>query len=115
MKDSWNRISLLSLSLVLWIASSAASGHDHTRKTFFKSQQRRLARAQQLQSAAAKETCQLKLELVDAKSGRPLAGLLRVTDLSRNEAIHLPDLIQREQDWYAIAAGGQVKLPQQRL
>ena len=93
MKDSWNRISLLSLSLVLWIASSAASGHDHTRKTFFKSQQRRLARAQQLQSAAAKETCQLKLELVDAKSGRPLAGLLRVTDLSRNEAIHLLSLI----------------------
>ena len=115
MKDSWDRISLLSLLLVLWIVSSTAIGHDHTRKTFFKSQQRRLARAEQLQVAAAKATCQVKLELVDAKSGRPLAGLVRVTDLSRNEAIHLPDLIQREQDWYAIAAGGQVKLPQQRL
>ena len=106
MKDSWDRTSLLSHSLVLWMASSVAIGHDQTRKTFFKAQQRRLARAQQLQSAAAEATCQVKLELVDADSGRPLAGLVRVTNLGRNEAIDLPELIQREQDWYAIAAGG---------
>ena len=115
MTDTWNRNSLLGFLLAFWLASSVTIGHDHTRKTFFKSQQRRLARAQQLQTADAEVTCQVKLELVDAKSGRPLAGLLRVTDLGRNEAIHLPDLIQREQDWYAIAVGEQVKLPQQRL
>ena len=115
MTDTWNRNSLLGFLLVFWLASSVTIGHDHTRKTFFKSQQRRLARAQQLQAADAEVTCQVKLELVDAESGRPLAGLLRVTDLGRNEAIHLPDLIQREQDWYAIAVGEQVKLPQQRL
>ena len=115
MKDSWNRIALLSLVVVLGIAWLPAIAHDQTRKSFFKSQQRRLARAQQLQASAAEATCQVKIQLVDADSGRSLAGLLRVTDLSRNEAIHLPELIQREQDWYAIAAGGQIKLPRKRL
>jgi hypothetical protein len=115
MKDSWNRIALLSLVLVLGIAWLPAMAHDQTRKSFFKSQQRRLARAQQLQATAAEATCQVKIQLVDADSGRSLAGLLRVTDLSRNEALHLPELIQREQDWYATAANGLVKLPQKRL
>jgi len=115
MTDTWNRYFGLSCLLVFCLASSVTIGHDHTRKTFFRSQQRRLARALQLQTTDAEATCQVKVELVDAESGRPLAGLLRVTDPGRNEALHLSDLIQREQDWYAIAVGGQVNLPRQRL
>ena len=116
MKDSWDRIGLLSLVVLLATACLPAIAHDHTRKSFFKSQQRRLARAHALQTSPSKEaTCKLKVQLVDADSGRPLAGLLRVTDLSRDQVIHLPELIQREGDWYATDAESLIKVPQVRL
>ena len=91
MRDSWDFRCVLGLVLALSVTCLPANAHDQTRKLFLKSQQRRQARAHLLESArTVAESCQLQLEIVDAVPGRPLSGLVRLTDLGRKQAIHLP-------------------------
>ena len=116
MTDSWDFKRVLGLALAASLVCLSARAHDQTRKLFLKSQQRRQARAHLLEtSRTAAGSCQLQLEIVDAMTGRPLAGLVRLTDLGRQQAIHLPELIQREKDWYAADAKSSIKVPRTRL
>ncbi|MCP4814413.1 MAG: CehA/McbA family metallohydrolase [Planctomycetaceae bacterium] len=116
MRDSWDFRCVLGLLLAVTVTCLPANAHDQTRKLFLKSQQRRQARAHLLENArTVADSCQLQLEIVDAATGRPLAGLVRLTDLGRKQAIHLPELIQRENDWYAADAKSSIKVPRTRL
>src|SRR5688572_10110225 len=84
-----------------------AFGHDHTAKAFQK--QREIARVALLQAAepaprtdAGEMVCKLKIELLLGTPPRPIAGLVRVTNLNSGKAISFADEIHRDKNWYVL-------------
>jgi len=111
---------LLGCTLATLIVTAACFAHDHTLSAF---QQAR--RAAQLRAAALAEdptdakqdqaSCQLTIDLVDVRSEKSLAGLVRITRLDSGTAILLRGQIAREANWYALPERAVVTVPPTRL
>ena len=107
----------LMLLPILWQASLA---HDHTRKTF--ARQRAVAQLQAQQqseraprTAAGDKSCRLTLELTNGEGGKPVAGLVRVTNRGTGKPLALTGEIQRDALWYAISPGAEIEVPPAKL
>ena len=97
-----------------------ASAHDHTAHAF----QRSLVVAQAATDASsetvdqeetAANTCQLTIALVDDFTQKPVAGLVRVTNLDTGKAVKLAGHFHRARNWYALAGKTTVRAPRARL
>jgi hypothetical protein len=106
-------------TLVMLLCASAAA-HDHTLPAFQKARQLAQARA----AAAAEDPaetptdramCQLTIDLIDAETKTPLAGLVRMTNVDSGKAVLLPELVKREMNWYAMPAQSSVAVPRTKL
>ena len=57
------------------------------------------------------DTCRLTINLLDKRSNRTLAGLVRITDIAQDKPLVLNELILRDNNWYAMPSGEIVALP----
>ncbi|MGE3780666.1 MAG: CehA/McbA family metallohydrolase [Pirellulaceae bacterium] len=97
---------------------SRLRAHDHTRHQA--DQQRRAslqlaARQAEPPPNATRANCQLTVRLREADGGRPLPGLLRITNLATQKALTLAAEIHREANWYSVPAQLTIPVPRARL
>jgi hypothetical protein len=102
------------------ITQLPASAHDHTRKAF--QRQRSLAAAQAKQQEepapranAGEKICNLLVELTLGEQGKPVAGLVRITNRATGKMLDFSGEIKRDAGWYAIAPGTTLELPPTKL
>jgi hypothetical protein len=105
----------LCFSLVL---SSWANAHEKSRQVFL----RKIALAQaEVDSSAERvdrdpqRSCELTIELIDAWTKKPVAGLVRVTNLSSNQPVRLDGEFHRAVNWYALERWAKVRVPRAKL
>ena len=67
------------------------------------------------EATAARPTCRLTIDLLDADTQRPLAGMVRVTRLDNGKAVKLIHEIHRALNWYALPARTTVMAPRTKL
>ncbi|MCI0357787.1 MAG: CehA/McbA family metallohydrolase [Planctomycetaceae bacterium] len=111
---------LTMLILGLPFISRASVAHDHTRQAF--ARQRAVAQLQAQQqsepaprAAAGEKSCRLMLELTVGDVGKPVAGLVRITNRETGKPLLLGGEIQRDALWHAVGPGVVIELPQARL
>ncbi|MDA2928987.1 CehA/McbA family metallohydrolase [Acidobacteria bacterium AH-259-O06] len=95
-------------------------GHGHTLHKFEKARQLAQARAAALaekptEANTNRKTCQLTINLMDAKTKKSLPGLVRIINVSQAKAIKLAEMIERNMNWYAMPSGTTITVPQTKL
>jgi len=112
------------LCTAAWLLSlfvtPAVCGHEPTRKQFQRERAAALALAQQAAESAPRggtgdKLCRLTIELRDEKTSRPLAGLVRVTNLATGKAISFSEEIHRDKNWFAISPPAILSVPQTKI
>ncbi len=97
-----------------------ANAHDHTAQEFhrtlvaFEAALEASSETVNPEEAAA-NTCQLTIALVDDFTQKPIAGLVRVTNLDTGKAVKLAGHFHRARNWYALAGKSTVRVPRARL
>jgi len=95
-----------------------AAAHDFTKLAFLRAQREAERKATEASNASRDDAvpkCNLDIELIDAETKKPLAGLVRITDANSNVPLELDSLIRRENGWYSMAARSRVVVPQGKL
>jgi len=114
-----SKIGLLTALLML-AAIAGASAHDVTREEA-EARRRQVERtALALADPAAaqlppEQTAAVKLRIVDAADGSPLAALVRITNVADGLAIQPAGEIHRAENWFSLAAETSLRLPRRRL
>lgn len=103
------------LVTAIFLTPRQATAHDHTLPAFLKARQATEAGAEKGDKQPTRGHCHLTIELVDAESKKPLAGLLRVTDVARKTSVRLGDLIARDNHWHTVMPGAVIDVPQTKL
>ncbi len=109
---------LVTLSGIPHAASVRA--HERTLRSYLLAQQAAQengarASVDRDEAGQARATCRLTVKInIDGEKGLR-AGLVRVTDVAQQKPLALKDAIEREANWYAIAAGGTITVPQAKL
>ncbi len=110
---------LLLLFIFLCFPSGAewSFGHEHSLSKHKQTRLIALAKAALLaeDSQKAVETCQLTLELFEGETKKPLAGMVRITNLESGKAVKLAGQIHRALNWYALPAQTTLTVPQTKL
>jgi len=109
------------MCLVVLLASARTGvGHDPTAQRF--QRERAVALAQILQNSeraplgdAGAASCRLTIELMLGPVPRPVAGLVRVTNLVSGKTISFSEEIHRDKNWYALAPRATLAVPRTRL
>jgi hypothetical protein len=91
------------------------SAHDHERTRAVALAKATALAEDPTQVDVERATCQMTIQLLDAGTGQPLGGLVRITNLETGKAIKLTDEIHRELNWYALADQTTVNVPQTKL
>jgi len=97
------------------------SAHEHTRAHFLATARRvALAQAKQLAESSVdkssdRKTAQLSINIFDGTGQRPLAGLVRITNLTSGKAIELDQAIHRAMNWYSVLPQSTHEVPQTKL
>jgi hypothetical protein len=96
-----------------------ALAHDLTKRAFLQAQRAAEQKANEANRDSrvddAAEECRLDVELIDAKTLKPLAGLIRITDVETSKPLKLAGLIARENNWYSVGRQSRIVLRQKRL
>src|SRR5262245_4602818 len=95
-------------------------GHDHTAKKFEREQAVALAARQATTEQAPRGegregVCRLTLDLLLDEAPQPVAGLVRITNLTSGKELSLADEIHRDKNWYAVAPHATLPLPRAKL
>ena len=102
--------------LIFLFSVGRVAGHEHSlsqhklTRLIALAQAARLAEDQQ-QVAQNRPNCQLSIDLIDAQTKQPLAGMVRITHLDSGKALHWDHEIHRNQNWYALPACTTLKVP----
>ncbi len=116
-----SRLALVAaVTLPLVLCGSVVFAHPHSLAEFLRARQAAAEKdeANSLDAKANEQerpTCKLTIDLVDADSGKPLFGIVRIIDASTGKAVRLPDLIQRDNNWFAMSRRATVAVPQGKL
>lgn len=122
----------LSLVVAAWLGLPAVEAHPHSSRDFLQARREAEAKAAAFAEPAPSEAatlakaptvlakadapgCRLTIRLTDAATGKPLPGLVRVTNLATGKAVELRGPIKRDMNWYATAEPIAVLVPQSRL
>jgi hypothetical protein len=102
------------------IAVTQGICHDHTAKAFQKQRAAALVALQQAAEPAPRgdagdATCKLKLEILLGNPPRPVAGLVRITNLVSGKALSFTGEIHRDKNWYVIDPSATLTLPRSQL
>jgi hypothetical protein len=100
--------------------SGFAIAHDHTRRESdirrARAQAQDRDRSEPAPSAAEGATaCRATVQLRLEGSPRPVAGLVRVTNLATGKMLSFPDQIQRPANWYAVAGPTTLRVPRTKI
>ncbi len=97
-----SQVVTMSLVVAVTLSWSCLFAHEHSLPGFQAARRAALTRAgtQTLETAETKgPVCQLQIDLVDASTGKPLPGQVRILTVEEGKAVPLPGLIQREM-WF---------------
>ncbi|MEO2048523.1 MAG: CehA/McbA family metallohydrolase [Pirellulales bacterium] len=102
--------------LIFLFSVGRVAGHEHSlsqhklTRLIALAQAARLAEDQQ-QVAQDRPNCRLSIDLIDAQTKQPIAGMVRITHLDSGKALHWDHEIHRSQNWYALPACTTLKVP----
>jgi hypothetical protein len=112
------RIRWRSAAWLGFLAAQIALAHDHTAQQA----ERRRREAQNREIALARDaqlnekgTCQLNVRLRELPADKPLAGLLRITNLASGKPLALTAEIHRDRSWYSVRPQTTVAVPRVRV
>ncbi|MDP7020612.1 MAG: CehA/McbA family metallohydrolase [Pirellulaceae bacterium] len=117
---------LLLVPLFAFAGSRPARAHEHTLAAFLKRRKQQESQVQKTTPPLArpvalgpepppKPTCLTTFEILDAETKRPMAALVRVTQVKSGAAVQLPDAIKREANWYTLEPKQTIELPRGEL
>jgi hypothetical protein len=94
--------------------------HEPTAQRFLRERALAQAVAQQAAELAPRgeqgdKSCRLTINLLLDNQPQPVAGLIRVTNLTTGKVLSFADEIHRDKNWYVVAPGATVAMPRAKL
>jgi hypothetical protein len=106
--------------LVLFSVARICAGHEPTVQRFQRERAVALAQVAQRSEAAPRadapeKPCRLTIELLVGEDPKPVAGLIRVTNLESGKEISFAEEIHRDKNWYAVSPSTTLLVPRTKL
>ncbi len=99
----WCRIAVVTVVMAMSVGSVAAheSTREHAQNMRLVAQAKADKQKESPQPTSDRTSAQLTIDLVDAETAVPRAGLVRITNLDTNKEVQLDEAIDRAMNWYS--------------
>ncbi len=101
---------------VLLLVCNVSAAHEDTLPAFLQAQETTQTHAidKKVHSHGGPSS-RLTINLVDAGTNAPIAGLVRITEINSGQFVAMPDLVKRELGWHAMPTNTSIDVPRTQL